>query len=305
MHDNHKFRLAGSGRSEVIRGMPTHEFDCDGDPEDDRFRSRFIQRLLFHQYDKRTSDFRRQPIPRVLVQYWDDFNRLPTDVKACLDTWDSLRSQGFERLVFDDQNARSFIEANFGAEAREAFSRCHHAAMRCDYFRLCYIFRKGGFYVDADEVYSGASLEVLLDGHRLKLQPLCYDVPSDTMVPPSEFFVDEADRPERIFYVNNTPLIAPAGHAIVERALVRATTLLLSRSSREDIQSTTGPGNLSASLVAYAMATPTDGHRGYEFIRDWERVARTEWNLSYRKDERNWRLWQCGRREDRNVDEHQ
>jgi hypothetical protein len=33
--------------------------------------------------------------------------------------------------------------------------------MRCDYFRLCYIYRQGGFYVDADEIYQGGDYHSL------------------------------------------------------------------------------------------------------------------------------------------------
>ena len=75
---------------------------------------------------------------------------------------------------------RAFIGDHFTSAHIDAFERCYHPAMRCDYFRLCYtLFRYGGFYVDADEVYQGSSCEVLLKTGRLKLQPLCYDIESE------------------------------------------------------------------------------------------------------------------------------
>ena len=48
--------------------------------------------------------------------------------------------------------------------------------MRCDYFRLCFMARNGGFYVDADEVYQDVDCEYLFEDGRLKLQPLCYEM---------------------------------------------------------------------------------------------------------------------------------
>lgn len=277
------------GPNAEFEPMSMQELDFDGSPEDERFRSRFIQRLLNRHDSKAQLGSAVRPIPRVIVQYWHDHDRLPADVRECLDSWDSLRSEGFERLVFDDRRAKAFIEDNFEPEASDAFSCCDHPAMRCDYFRLGYILRRGGFYVDADEVYRGSSSERLIGGHRLKLQPLCYDIPSETMVPTDEFLSDDADHSDRVFYVNNNPLIAPPDHPIIEKAFARATQLLLTTSGSLGIQSTTGPGNLSASLVAHVLAAKTRALGDFEFIRDWELVSRTVWDLSYRKDERNWR----------------
>jgi hypothetical protein len=94
-----------------------------------------------------------------------------------------------------------------------------------------------------------------------------------------------------IFYVNNNPLIAPPKHPLIELALKRATDLLLNNSySILDIQSTTGPGNLSASLVKHAMQLD-EMNMDFDFIRDWDTISESKWPLSYRNDNRNWRLW--------------
>ncbi len=111
--------------------------------------------------------------------------------------------------------------------------------MRSDYFRMCYVLADGGFYVDADDVMTGGSWRTLYADDRLKLQPLCYDVPSDAMVPSLQIWRTDLPTESRIFYVNNNPLIAPAGHAVLCLALKRATTLLLGDDPRLEIQSTT------------------------------------------------------------------
>ena len=95
--------------------------------------------------------------------------------------------------------------------------------MRSDYFRLCYIFRHGGFYVDADEVYQGGDCRSWFLDRRLKLQPLCYDTLSNTMIPPDVFMRNQDGGSEWIFYVNNNPLIAPARHPLIRLALIRST----------------------------------------------------------------------------------
>jgi hypothetical protein len=109
--------------------------------------------------------------------------------------------------------------------------------MRCDYFRLCYILQRGGFYVDADESYQGTDYSFLYESDVLKISPLCYDTENRSMIPARIFFSDPTASSGRIYYVNNNPIIAPPRHPLVERALERATKIL---TSRPDIQSTTG-----------------------------------------------------------------
>lgn len=258
---------------------------------DDYQRSRYMRLLI--QNPESASHRAPSEVPRVLVQFWDDPATMPADVRECLESWRPLEEQGFERLVFDDEAAAQFIARHLGHRYSAAFGRCRHPAMRCDYFRLCFIARHGGFYVDADELFQGRDWDGLLDDNRLQLQPLCYDRSTDAMVPARVFTQSGADSPNWIFYVNNNPLIAPPAHPIVRLALVRATRILLSRGDgRLDIQSMTGPGNLSACVVRHAVQLSTLGRdRDFAFVPDWDAISVSRWPLSYRSDQRNWRLW--------------
>ena len=194
---------------------------------------------------------------------------------------------------------RSFISRRLGPICREAFSHCVHPAMRCDFFRLCYMFDQGGFYIDADEAYVGGCCDSWFMNNKLKLQPLCYDCVTDSMVDPHVFTRSGADSAGWIFYVNNSPLIAPARHPVVQLALVRATNAIFGAVGRvPDIQSTTGPGNLTASLVRHWVVSANTSvlDRDFTFLTDWEATAVSKWPLSYRADDRNWRIWQSTRR---------
>jgi len=80
-------------------------------------------------------------------------------------------------------------------------------------------------------------------------------------------------------------------------ALRRATRILLGDGDeRFDIQATTGPGNLTRSLVEHALTLgPTaPQHRDFVFLPDWDDFSTSRWLLGYRDDERNWRLWRPG-----------
>ena len=137
-------------------------------------------------------------------------------------------------------------------EEREAFARCRHPAMRSDYLRMCFVLAEGGLYVDADDVLLGDGWKHIFRDGRLKVQPLCYDITSSGMVPAAEIWRADLPTDGRIFYVNNDPIAAPADHPVLRRALARATDRLLGEDRLPEIQSTTGPGNLTAALAAHA-----------------------------------------------------
>jgi len=149
----------------------------------------------------------------------------------------------------------------------------------------------GGLYVDADDRYVGQSFSEILGDGRLQLQALCYDIPSDSMLNAYEAAAEGEDS-SRIFYVNNNPLVAPSGHSLLARALERATGQILSHGNWRDIQSITGPGNLTASLVEHAMNLEARGvDLDFALLPNWDEMALSTWPLEYRSDDRNWRNW--------------
>ena len=93
------------------------------------------------------------------------------------------------------------------------------------------------------------------------------------------------------FYFNNNPLIANRGHPIIKRALRQATDLLelAGDDALPEIQSTTGPGNLSKSIF-HLGNTSGDVECELVVLRDWDSLAISRWPLSYRGDTRNRRL---------------
>lgn len=260
--------------------------------EDDELRSQHMRRLI-NEEDEYTDQYVHSELPRILVQFWDNAKAIPVDVLECIDSWQPLEEMGFERLLFDDSSAKQFIADYFDSRYSAAFERCGHPAMRSDYFRLCFIAIKGGFYVDADDVYRGGNCEHWFLENRLKLQLLCYDIKTDSMVERADYIKKSRDSSDLIFYVNNNPLIAPPSHPVILMALERSTRILLDRTSElRDIQATTGPGNLTACLVRHAIEFERAGRtRDFLFLTDWDSVSMSQWPLEYRSDDRNWRLW--------------
>jgi len=266
-----------------------------GFEESEHLRSAFIRELTLRQFERSEQSTAEtgtdeMAIPRRLVRYWHDPTELPEDVGLCLKSWDRLGEHGFEFCMFDDSSAAAYIADAYGERERRAFARCSHPAMRCDYFRLCFVLAEGGLYIDADDVLLGDEWIRLFKDGRLKVQPLCYDIHAGRMVPAVEIWRPDLPTHGRVFYVNNDPIAAPANHPVLRRALDRATGRLLGEELFPEIQSTTGPGNLTAALAAHARHLEATGLRyDFELLRDWDAVAEMRWNLSYRNDARNWR----------------
>ena len=263
--------------------------------ENHRARSSFVRGLVQRSGASAvSSSVFNKKLPKRIVQFWDDLGRLPGDVGECIETWRKTEEQGVERLLFDNRQARDFIRRRLSARHKRAYDKCYHPAMQSDYFRLCYILVEGGCYIDADDVYDGSQIHHLFSDGRLKIQPLCYDMATNMMVPPSHFTKPGANAASWIFYFNNNPLIASSEHPLINRALAQATLSLEKDVSNglPEIQSTTGPGNLTRSIFD-AVNESSDIEQTLLVLRDWENIAKSKWELSYRNDSRNWRHSNC------------
>jgi hypothetical protein len=86
-------------------------------------------------------------IPKVIVQYWDQ-KKIPADEKSLMTSWINL-NHGFEYALFDQGSARSFIFEHYGQDGLNVFDVASVPAMRSDVFRVAYILRFGGVYIDA------------------------------------------------------------------------------------------------------------------------------------------------------------
>src|ERR1700755_302586 len=121
---------------------------------------------------------------------------------------DILADEGFEFRMFDDVSAASYIAAIYGDRECQAFTRCSHPAMRCDYLRMCFVLAEGGLYVDADDVLLGGGWRHLFREANVKFQPLGYDIAAGGMMPASDIWRSDLPSDGRVFYVNNAPIAA-------------------------------------------------------------------------------------------------
>jgi mannosyltransferase OCH1-like enzyme len=226
--------------------------------EEDNARSKFIYDFL---QKEKISPANNVPIPKVIMQYWHSSKEIPKDVLECIDSWKVLINKGFRFDFFDDESAKCFIKKHLKKEHIDSYLKCHHPAMRCDYFRLCYLYVSGGLYVDSDELLLNIEIDFLFENNNIKIQPLCYSLKEEKMIDNRDFLRCPYDE-TNVYYFNNNPIISPPNHHLIALALKRATDKLVGDDNIFDIQATTEPGNLSASLVNYHI----NGGNDVEYI---------------------------------------
>lgn len=249
---------------------------------DNKNKSKYIWDIIKNQ----KKVILKEEIPRVIVQYWDSVEDIPNDVVNCMETWKRFANEKVKYILFNRESARKFIENNFNKENVIAFEKCIHPALQADYFRLCYILAEGGAYIDSDDICLCNNINEFFLGKKLKLQALCYDIKKEQMIN-TKIAYNEAYNEERIYYVNNNPLIAPKNNLVIKKALDFATTNLLGKLST-DFQAIAGPGNLVNSII-WCHMKDKDFDKYVEILTDWDEKVISKWPLDYRKDNRNWR----------------
>ena len=98
-------------------------------------------------------DFRpteRQPVPKVIVQYWDQ-DRRPDEVVQMMNSWKEENPE-YEHKVYSMRSAYEFLKREYNQHVVRAFKNCEGPAMQADFFRLAYLYKFGGFYADADDM---------------------------------------------------------------------------------------------------------------------------------------------------------
>ncbi|HTT84701.1 MAG TPA: glycosyltransferase [Rhizomicrobium sp.] len=217
-----------------------------------------------------------EKVPRRILQFWDQ-EAIPEDVRNCMATWRAI--PGFEHVVFHEEPARDFIRSEYHLRHLQAFDLCNHPAMKSDLFRLAYLYRHGGVYIDVDDAYAGSGMERLFrDDGLLKLRT-------------ASFKKDSSMNPVTIY--NNNPIFCAPKDEVIGRALERATQIMLTLGKREtyNILIITGPVNISLALYTAAIdciARNTDLR--FSPIIGWDDIARKNTDLEYQRTSRNWRV---------------
>jgi mannosyltransferase OCH1-like enzyme len=174
------------------------------------------------------------------MQYWDQTNP-PAGITQLLRTWVESHP-GYSYCRFDDTTAREYLGSHYPETILNAYRRASHPAQKSDLFRLAYLFREGGFYVDADDRCVGSLASI---------------VPRDAV-----FLLYQ----EQYATLGNNFIGCIAEDPVIGRALTLAVEALLSGDS-DTIWLATGPGLMTRAFAQVLVGQGTAW-------RDWLRTRR-------------------------------
>ena len=168
-------------------------------------------------------------IPRRLLQFWD--RPTPPGEVAMLMERCKDANPNYEHVLFSDADAADFIATHYGVGHADIYRACFHVSAKADLFRLAYLYRLGGFYVDADEVCDRSLDPVFQTGSVTEIYSFSRGLPS---------------------CVNNWFIGTVGGTRIVERALdhcLRNIDSTMRHGRKSGVWVLTGPGALTFSIL--------------------------------------------------------
>lgn len=85
-------------------------------------------------------------IPRQLIMTWKDINEVPKEVIL---SWSTLNPD-WEIILFDDARIVKFLREDYGESHVKFFNDIVFGRHKADFFRYCYLYKRGGVYADID-----------------------------------------------------------------------------------------------------------------------------------------------------------
>ena len=187
------------------------------------------------------------PIPRRIVQFWDE--NIPPDIASLCAGWREAHPS-FAYRLFSKEEARAYLASTGAQAALAAFDRAVEPAMKADIFRLAYLCREGGYYIDADD--------------RCLAPLTSLDVADRRLISYQEDYGT----------VGNNFMGASPAHPILEKALEHAVEAI-NRGDSDVVWLSTGPGLLSREVASYVAVDPErrlkeililDRHEIYKYV---------------------------------------
>jgi mannosyltransferase OCH1-like enzyme len=205
-------------------------------------------------------------IPRKIMQFWDQTNPLD-EITRLLRTWVETHP-GYAYCRFDNATARDYLGAHYPKEVLSAYRHARHPAQASDLFRLAYLLREGGFYIDADDRCVG---------------------PLATVTTPGIILIGYQ---EQYATLGNNFLGCMPGEAVIGRALMLAVETL-NRGDSEAIWLATGPGLLTRAFTDILTQQGTEWRTWLEprRILDRNELSAVSWSHSisgYKNTRRSW-----------------
>lgn len=127
--------------------------------ENEQYKSiNFIKQIIIQKKNK------KRVIPMHIVQVWHNKKEIPDTVNQCINLIKKQNPE-FKHSLFDEKECRDFIASeNFPSEVLECYDKIKPHALKADLWRYCYMYKKGGIYLDCKYYcINGFKLSLLTD----------------------------------------------------------------------------------------------------------------------------------------------
>jgi len=183
-------------QDQVFKSVVEHRFkpvECPSEkisPSDERI----LQQAIRHRTPHREGQC--QKIPKIIIQT-SESEMVPRGMYHAMKTV-ADHNDDYEYFYFDARSRREFIEDNFEVNVLYAYDKLVPGAFKADLFRYCFLYIRGGVYIDSGMV---------------SIRPLRTLIDSD-----DELIVPEDDGRERMC---NGFICSVPGHIVFEQAIER------------------------------------------------------------------------------------
>lgn len=237
----------------------------DEAPTKGRHRQRFLLwRAFFQNKSALDSAVHASSEPVRVFQFWD--KTPPPDVEAAMDEWRDLAGSSYYAR-FDDASAREVLADTAIPGLVAAYDAARHPAMKADIFRLVYLLRSGGLYVDADTRPAPDARNVLRTASR------------------SLHLAFYAHQPHGL--LQNAVMLVEAGHPILTLAIEACINNVLNGEG-EKVSVATGPVVITNAFLTLLEKGAVPATM-MAFTECNTRLARN-FAASYKGDDRSWHL---------------
>ncbi|CAK7192310.1 hypothetical protein COMNV_00503 [Commensalibacter sp. Nvir] len=133
---------------EIVKACRVKQLSYPLHTLEEYLNSRYLP-LVDEQMQPDSTVVMRASIPKHIVLFWHN-TLVPHDVCHSIKKIKTY-NKDYQVSLYDFEKGKEFIKQYYGTDLSNLYEkRCIHPTMLSDFFRICYLYEKGGIYVDID-----------------------------------------------------------------------------------------------------------------------------------------------------------
>jgi mannosyltransferase OCH1-like enzyme len=150
-------------KDEVFKTKPEHNCPPKIAPP---IHERKVKQVIKHRVPLDHNN-KRQSIPKIIIQTNED-DKVPEKMFNAIQSFLNDNEE-YEYFYFNAHDRRKFIKEEFHSDVLGAYDKFIPGAYQADLFRYCYLYRKGGVYIDSGMVSMRPLREMIREKDKLIL----------------------------------------------------------------------------------------------------------------------------------------